>query len=168
MMRRDTVSGAGTSRPGHPRATTASRAALGVLLAALALAPAARADAVAAPSDAAALALEQRSSKGCSVDGFHTVFRGTLPGAAVPVTIATFAVEGCGGGSFGVFSAQGGTVVEWPQSPAPAGRVSEVVVQGDRLVVRWMTFRPVDPMCCPSEPHRAAYRLSGGRVILTR
>ncbi len=147
----------------------------GVLLAVLAAAPGAGAAAVApsAPSDAAAIALEQKGNPGCSVDRFHAVFRGMLPGAAVPVTVASFAVEGCGGGSngggsFGVFSQQGGTVVEWPQAPAPAGRVDDVVVQDGRLLVRWMTFAPTDPMCCPSRPHRAAYRLSGGRVVLAR
>ncbi len=149
----------------------------GLLLAVLAAAPgtgaAAGPVAASAPSDAAVITLEQRGNPGCSVNRFHAVFRGTLAGAAVPVTVATFAVEGCGGGSngggsFGVFGLQGGTVVEWPQAPAPAGRVDDAVVQGDRLLVRWMTFRPADPMCCPSEPHRAAYRLSGGRVVLAR
>ena len=52
--------------------------------------------------------------------------------------------------------------------PAPAGRVDDAVVHGDRLLVHWMTFRPADPMCCPSGTHRAAYRLSGGRVVLAR
>ena len=149
---------------------TTSRATLGVLLMTLAIAPVSEA-ATTAPSDEAVISLERRMNKDCSVDRYRTVFRGAFPGADVPVTIATFAVEGCGGGSngggsFGVFSGEGGTVVEWPQSPIPAGRVSGIELAGGKLLVQWMAFKPTDPMCCPSAAHRTSYRLNARKVVL--
>lgn len=162
---------AGMDSPTPKRRTTPC-AILGVLLVALVMAPGSRAAAT-APSDDAVISLKRRTSKDCSVERYHTVFRGSFPGADVPITIATFSVEACGGGSngggsFGVFSEQGGSVVEWPQTPVPAGRVSGVELAGSKLLVQWMAFRPKDSMCCPSEAHRAPYRLDRRKVVLDR
>ena len=142
-----------------------------MFLMALVMASVSEAATTAAPSDEAVISLVKRTNKDCSVDRYRTIFRGVFPGADMPVTIATFAVEGCGGGSngggsFGVFSGEGVTVVEWPQSPIPAGRVDGIELAGGKLLVQWMAFKPTDPMCCPSAAHRTSYRLNARKVVL--
>jgi hypothetical protein len=110
----------------------------------------------------------------CTFTGYHQVYRGPLPGASGAVTVATYDVEACGGGfatpynsytMFGIFSAEGAAVREWPVHNNPiAGRLGSVDVVSGRIVVDWVSPGPTDSNCCWSIKHRTVLVLRNGRA----
>jgi hypothetical protein len=113
------------------------------------------------------------ANRGCDVNGPQIVHRGALPGAPGPVAVATYGLEGCGGGNnwsstFGVFAEQGGRVVAYRVASPPRWPVDGVRVEGGMLVVSGLDYGPNDPRCCPSIRRQARYTLSGGSVVPAR
>jgi len=117
----------------------------------------------------------KKSNPRCDIDLYREVYRGPLRGAVQPVTIATFSIDGCDGANsgadvFGVFSEDGGVVREWHIVPETeiAGRVTSVAVVKGRVEVRWSSWNPSDPRCCPSLAHKTAFVLRDGQAVATK
>jgi len=106
----------------------------------------------------------KRANAGCEINSYREIYHGALQGSAQQMTVATFSVEGCGGGNngastFGIYSEGNGPVYEWKQTPGPEGQVRTVDVIAGRVSVQWMSWKPNDPRCCPSIAHRSIYVL---------
>jgi len=70
---------------------------------------------------------------------------------------------------FGIFSEDGGGVVrEWPLVLEVAGRVTGLAAPGGRIEVRWNSWRPNDPRCCPSLTHETAFILREGQAVAAK
>jgi len=115
----------------------------------------------------------KRNNPRCDIDLYREVYRGPLQGAAQAVMVATFSIDGCDGANsgadvFGVFSEYGGAVREWPLVPEIAGRVTSVAVVSGRVEVRWSSWKPSDPRCCPSVAHKTTFVLRDGQAVATR
>lgn len=126
-----------------------------------------------AQSPATIQAFIKRANAGCEINGYREIYHGALEGSAQRTTVATFSVEGCGGGNntastLGIYSEGGGTVHEWRQTPGPEGQVRTVAVVAGRVSVQWMSWKPSDPHCCPSIAHRSIYVLRDGLAVATR
>lgn len=105
------------------------------------------------------------------LDGFQIVASGPIGTATGGATVAAYTTVVSGGNfrgsTFGVFAERGGRVVQLANKPEPTGQVDKVVVRNGRIVVHWMSFRPQDPRCCPSEPHTVSYVVRGDSVVAT-
>ncbi len=107
---------------------------------------------------------------GCDVARLEESYRGALPGAAGHVVVTVHTIEGCDGGNnwtsvIGVFSEEGGRVVEYSLPDPP-----DFVVQGARVAnavieVSGAGYGPDDGRCCPSVRSSARYRIEGRRVV---
>jgi hypothetical protein len=129
--------------------------------------------AAAAQAPQAIEAFIKRANAGCDLQKYREVYRGRLAGSSEPITVATFSVEGCGGGNnwsseFGIFSENSGIVREWQQTPTPEGQVSDIAVRNGRLIVRSLDYKPDDPHCCPSMRRQSVYTLRNGRAVAVR
>jgi hypothetical protein len=107
---------------------------------------------------------------GCDVARLEEAYRGALPGAAGHVVIAAYTVEGCGGGNnwvsqFGVFSEEGGRVVEYAQPDPPSFVVEHVRVANAVIEVDGKAYAATDGRCCPSVSSNARLRVEGRRVV---
>lgn len=147
---------------------TARTATLHGLAAALLLAMPAMAQ-----SEAAIRAQIAAANRGCTVNGPQVMHRGPVAGGTAPVAVATYGLEGCGGGNnwvstFGVFAQQGGRVVELRMPSPPRWPVDGVRVEGGMIVVSGLDYGPNDGRCCPSIRRQARYALSGGTVVPAR
>lgn len=119
-----------------------------------------------------------QQNKGCSLYAYQESFRGAITGVDQPVTIASYTLEGCGGGNdyartVGVFYEAGGQIWQYkPPSPAISGPDVDdrggVTVHGDQITVRYSDYGPSDPRCCPSLKRTARYRLSNGGIVPVR
>jgi hypothetical protein len=116
-----------------------------------------------------------QQATGCSLYGYREYFHGTMPGADQPVTIASYTFEGCGGGNdyartVGVFYEAGGQVrqMKRPSTAVDGPDVNDasgVVVQGNKITVRYSAYAPDDARCCPSLKKTARYKLANGAII---
>jgi len=123
-----------------------------------------------AQSSAAIQTFIKQANAACEINGYREIYHGVLQGSGQRTTVATFSVEGCGGGNngastFGIYSEGGGTVHEWKQTPGPEGPVRAVAVVAGRVSVQWMSWKPSDPHCCPSIAHRTIYILRDGLAV---
>jgi len=115
----------------------------------------------------------KRANAGCEINSCRKIYHGALQGSAQRTTVATFSVEGCGGGNngastFGIYSEGNGTVHEWKQTPDPEGPVRTVAVVAGRVSVQWTSWKPSDPHCCPSTAHRSTYVLRDGLAVAAK
>lgn len=115
-----------------------------------------------------------QQNKECTLYAYKEHYRGTIPGADQPVTIAGYTLEGCNGGNnwgrtFGVFYEMGGKVREYkyPSEPMPGPDIDRrsVTVRGDQITVRYSERGPNDAYCCPTLRRIAVYRLTNGAVV---
>jgi hypothetical protein len=107
---------------------------------------------------------------GCEVARLEEAYRGALPGAAGHVVIAVYTVEGCGGGNnwvrqLGVFSEEGGRVVEYVQPDPPTFVVEEARVNNTVIEVNGLGYAATDGRCCPSVRSSTRLRVEGRRVV---
>jgi len=119
-----------------------------------------------------------QQNKGCSLYAYQESFHGAIPGADQPVTIASYTLEGCGGGNdyartVVVFYETGGQVRQYkPPSPGISGPDVDdrngVVVSGDQITVRYSDYGPGDARCCPTLKRTARYRLTNGGIVPVR
>ena len=127
-----------------------------------------------AQSDSAIRAAILGGDKSCSLTGMKVVHRGPLPGAAQPVAVALYGVEGCGGGNmtvstFGVFVADRGRSRQLPASLVNGPEVTQkVAVQDGRIVVSGLSYGPRDPRCCPTLPRTQRFVMQGDQVVPVR
>lgn len=125
---------------------------------------------VLAPPDNAILATLKHENQSCKIDDYKRVFTGRLPGADSPVVVATYTLGACGGGNmvaptFGVFSGATAGAKDWPLDPMLSGHVSTAIVQNGKIAVTWLSYKPQDPRCCPSDRHHVVYALKGSGVV---
>jgi len=114
-----------------------------------------------------------RSNPGCDIFRPEETYRGPLPGAAGPVVVMVYTVEGCGGGNnwarlFGVFAMTGGAIFEYTQPTPPPFVVDGACVTNGALVISGLGYGPNDAQCCPSQRRTARYRIDGRTVIAAR
>ena len=118
------------------------------------------------------------ANKNCSLYAYQENFRGRIPGADHPITIASYTVESCGGSNqaertVGVFYEADGRVKQYkpPDPPIPGPDVDDrngVTVRGTQITVRYSDYGPDDPRCCPSLKRTANYRLTNGGIVPVR
>jgi hypothetical protein len=116
-----------------------------------------------------------QQARGCSLYAYQENFRGKLPGAEMPVTIATYTLESCSGGNdavrtVGVFYEANGAVhqLKRPARPIDGPDVEDsagVTIQGDRITIRFSDYAPTDPRCCPSLKRTRSYKLLNGAIV---
>ncbi len=124
------------------------------------------------PTDDAVKTAIRAANPDSDIDGFQRVYGGTL-GMQKEVTIAIYTTVPSGGGNitatnFGVFVRREGIVAQLLNEPEPAGQIRSVAIHGRHLLATWMSYRPDDPRCCPSERHTASYMVGYNAVVQGR
>ena len=114
-----------------------------------------------APSEASIKAVIAADNPNTDLDAFKIVYTGAIGGQHDDAVVASFTTVITGGNlrdqTFGVFVEKAGKTVELPIRPLPTGQVDRVSVARDQVRVHWMSFKPSDPQCCPSQPHTEIY-----------
>ncbi len=124
-----------------------------------------------AQGEAAIRAALQRENAGCEITSLRIAHRGALPGLPVPAVVATYGVEGCGGGNnwaaaLVVLARRPDGLQPLPLPPAlrlPAV-VARAEVRRGRILVTGLDYAPADPRCCPSLQRRVSLALQDGQV----
>jgi hypothetical protein len=150
-----------------------TKAVLTIIACALVAAPAA------AQSSTSIQAFLRQSAPSCQLVGYEENYRGIMAGAEGPVAVATYTLEGCGGGSnwsrtVDVFQDAGGGKVRHFKPPNPPiegpdiGNRGGVVVSSDHFTVQALTLGPDDAHCCPTVRVIKSYRILNGAVVPAR
>jgi hypothetical protein len=123
----------------------------------------------AVPTEASIKAEIAAENPNMDLDAFRIVYTGPIGPLRDGAVVAAFTTVIHGGNlrdqTFGVFVEKAGKAVELPIRPLPTGQIDRVAVARDRVRVHWMSFKPSDPQCCPSQPHSEIYIV--GRTDVT-